>query len=317
MKTALIVGGTGQIGIYLANELLKKKYKIFISTRKITLDKKNKLKIINIDKKVNLVKLNLYKKREISDLIKKINPNIIFYLAGQSSVAKSFKKPKETIASNFNGCKNFLEILKKNKFLGKFINIASSEIFGNQKGLKSLKKKLKPISPYGKAKLKSFNLTKNFRRKFKLKTYNAIIFNCESILRPKNFVIPKICLSAIKAFNGYKKKTEFGNLDVIRDWGWVEEYVKAIYKITLHQPDDIIIATGKYFRLKDLIRYAYDFFGLNWKDHVIETNKLKRPKEIRVVKVSTYQTFNKIGWKAKIYAKNIVIKLIKYYLKQK
>jgi len=317
LKTALIVGGTGQIGIYLANELLKKKYKIFISTRKITLDKKNKLKIINIDKKVNLVKLNLYKKREILDLIKKINPNIIFYLAGQSSVAKSFEKPKETIVSNFNGCKNFLEILKKNKFLGKFINIASSEIFGNQKGLKSLKKKLKPISPYGKAKLKSFNLTKNFRRKFKLKTYNAIIFNCESILRPKNFVIPKICLSAIKAFNGYKKITKFGNLEVVRDWGWAEEYVKAIYKITLHQPDDIIIATGKYFRLKDLIRYAYDFFGLDWKDHVIETNKLKRPKEIRIVKVSTEQTFNKIGWKAKINAKNIVIKLIKYYLKQK
>ena len=317
MKKALIIGGTGQIGVYLANELLKKKYKVFISSRNITPGKINKYKVINIYKKVNFVKLNLYKKKEIKKLVKKINPNTIFYLAGQSNVDKSFKKPKETINSNFNGCKNVLEILKEIKFLGKFINIASSEIFGNQNGFKSLIKKLKPVSPYGKAKLKSFNLTKNFREKFKLKTYNAIIFNCDSIFRPKNFVIPKICLSAIKAFNGQNKKIEFGDLNVVRDWGWVEEYVKGIYKITLNKPDDIIIATGKHFSLKDLIRHAYNFFNLDWKNYIIETNKLRRPKEIRVVKVRIKETFNKIGWKAKTDGKTIVIRLIKYYLKQK
>ena len=317
MKIALIIGGTGQIGVYLANQLLKKKYKVFISSRKIINHKKNKFKIINISKKVNFIKLNLYKKKEVLELIKKIKPNSIYYLAGQSSVDKSFKKPKETILSNFYGCKNVLESLKEIKFSGKFLNIASSEIFGNQKGFKSLNKTLKPVSPYGKAKLKSFNLTKNFRKKFKLKTYNAILFNCDSILRPKNFVIPKICLSAIRAFRGYKEKVKFGDVNVVRDWGWVEEYVECIYKITQKKPDDIIIATGKYFKLKDLIKYAYNFFNLNWKDYIIETNKLKRPQEIKQVKVNTKQTQHKIGWKAKIDGKKVILKLIKYYLKKK
>ena len=63
MKKALIIGGTGQIGVYLANELLKKKYKVFISSRNITPRKINKYKVINIYKKVNFVKLNLYKKK--------------------------------------------------------------------------------------------------------------------------------------------------------------------------------------------------------------------------------------------------------------
>ena len=111
MKIALIIGGTGQIGVYLANYLLKKNYKVFISTRKITNHKK-KFKIINIYKKINFVKLNLYKRKESLDLIKKIKPNSIYYLAGQSSVDKSFKNPKETIISNFNTCKNVLEVLK-------------------------------------------------------------------------------------------------------------------------------------------------------------------------------------------------------------
>ena len=79
----------------------------------------------------------------------------------------------------------------------------------------------------------------------------------------------------------------------------------------------LIIATGKYFRLKDLIRHAFDFFNLDWRDYIIETNKFKRPKEIRIVKVNTEQTFNKIGWKAKTDGKSVIIRLIKYYLKQK
>jgi GDPmannose 4,6-dehydratase len=317
LKTALIIGGTGQIGVYLANHLLKKKYKVFVSSRKINSEKKNKFKILKIYKKINFVKLNLYKKKEIFKIINKIKPNDIFYLAGQSSVDKSFKRPEETIKSNYQGCKNILEVLKEINFKGKFLNTASSEIFGNQKGFRSLNKKLKPVSPYGKAKLKSFKITRTFRKNFQLKTYNAIIFNCDSILRPKDFVIPKICLSAINASRGSVKKIKFGDVNIVRDWGWVEEYVVGIYRIIQKKPDDIILATGKYFKLKDLIKYAYGFFNLDWKNYIIETNELKRPKEIREVKVSTKQTKNKIKWVAKTDGEKSVLKLIKYYLKKK
>jgi GDPmannose 4,6-dehydratase len=317
LKTALIIGGTGQIGVYLASHLLKKRYKVFVSSRKINSEKKNKFKILKIYKKINFVKLNLNKKKEIFKIINKVKPNDIFYLAGQSSVDKSFKRPEETIQSNYQGCKNILEVLKEIKFKGKFLNTASSEIFGNQKGFRSLNKKLKPVSPYGKAKLKSFNITRTFRKNFKLKTYNAILFNCDSILRPKNFVLPKICLSAIKASRGSVRKIKFGDVNVVRDWGWVEEYVVGIYKITQKKPDDIILATGKYFKLKDLIKYAYGFFNLDWKNYIIKTNELKRPKEIREVKVNTKQTKNKIRWAAKTDGKKSILKLIKYYLKTK
>jgi len=317
LKTALIIGGTGQIGVYLANHLLKKKYKVFVSSRKINSEKKNKFKILKIYKKINFVKLNLNKKKEIFKIINKVKPNDIFYLAGQSSVDKSFKRPEETIKSNYQGCKNILEVLKEINFKGKFLNTASSEIFGNQKGFRSLNKKLKPVSPYGKAKLKSFKITRTFRKNFQLKTYNAIIFNCDSILRPKDFVIPKICLSAINASRGSVKKIKFGDVNIVRDWGWVEEYVVGIYRIIQKKPDDIILATGKYFKLKDLIKYAYGFFNLDWKNYIIETNELKRPKEIREVKVSTKQTKNKIKWVAKTDGEKSVLKLIKYYLKKK
>jgi GDPmannose 4,6-dehydratase len=129
--------------------------------------------------------------------------------------------------------------------------------------------------------------------------------------------MPKICLSAIKAFYGHKGKIKFGDINVVRDWGWVEEYVDGIYKMTLKKPDDIIIASGKYYKLKDLIKYAYKFFNLNWEDYIIQSSNLKRPKEIKEVKVNTKQTHRKIGWKAKTDGKKVILKLIKYYLKKK
>ena len=56
-----------------------------------------------------------------------------------------------------------------------------------QKKKISLEAKKKPISPYGKAKLISFNKTKFFRKKNNIKAYNAILFNTESYYRDKKY----------------------------------------------------------------------------------------------------------------------------------
>ena len=57
-------------------------------------------------------------------LLLKNKPKIIFYTASQSSPGKSFKNKKETYLSNYVGCKNFLEIIKKYKIESKFVNFS-------------------------------------------------------------------------------------------------------------------------------------------------------------------------------------------------
>ena len=203
---AIMVGGTGQFGITLSKRLLKEKFKVIITTRSLSRAKK---KLNN--KKLDLKKLNISSKPQIKKLLLKYNPKIIFYLAGQSSPGKSFYSKKETYFSNFIGCRNFLQIIKKYKISSKFINFSSCEIYGSHKKKINLKSKKKPISPYGFAKLKAHIETKKYRESFDLKFYNAIIFNTESVYRPKSYLIPKICLAEIKAKkNGLK--TKFGNI---------------------------------------------------------------------------------------------------------
>lgn len=99
---AIIVGGTGQFGITTGGLLLKKKFKVIITSRS-----PNKKKIFKSNRNLIFEKLDIYNKKEINQLLEKYNPNMIFYYAGQSSPSKSFYQKKETFNSNVIGCKNF------------------------------------------------------------------------------------------------------------------------------------------------------------------------------------------------------------------
>ena len=100
-KNVIIVGGTGHLGISLANLLTKKNYRVFVTTRNKNVQIQNKFK------KIQIIKLNIYNKLDIQKIIKQIKPTIIFYFAGQSRPEISFNKEKETFNSNVIGCKKF------------------------------------------------------------------------------------------------------------------------------------------------------------------------------------------------------------------
>jgi GDPmannose 4,6-dehydratase len=320
-KTVLIIGGTGQLGFYLTNYLSKKKLKLYISTRNLHSSRVFFFKK-NFKNKISFIKINVFKEKKIYNILKRIEPDYIFFLSGQSSVFRSFKKKKETLKSNFINCKIVLDAIIRSGIKVKFFNACSSEIFGNTKKKIQINSIKKPVSPYGQAKLKSFNLVKKYRKIYKLELYNGIIFNCESILRPKHFVIPKICLAAIAANDNEKKNSNqkiyfrFGNIDIKRDWGWCDEYIKKIWKLIHTHNYDFIIATGKTYSLKKLLSVAFSFFNLNWKNYVVSRKKFFRKREINSSAVNFTNLKKYLEIPPKIDGPKIILKMIKYYKKK-
>ena len=312
--SAMIIGGTGQFGILMAKLLQKKKYKVLITSR----NNKKKVDFKRNTKKLSLIKLNVYDKREIKKIIIRFKPELIFYFAGQSSPQLSFKKKKETIKSNFYGCKNVLEVIKENNLDCKFINAASSEMYGHLKNKIDLTTPKKPLSPYGIAKKKSFNLVKMYREKYKMKNYNAILFNTESFLRKKHFVIPKICLAAIYAYK-FNKKTTLNNTLVSREWNWCENQCELIFKFLKKKPQDFISSNGRCYSIEEMLTFAFRYFNLNYKDFIrVKYFSLKK-NEVKIKKTNYLKCLkkNKIKMNFKIYGKSLIIKMIKYYLNEK
>jgi len=310
----LIVGGSGQFGYYFCKLFLKKNYKIYLSTRNI---KNLKLKKIRcLSKKISILKIDVLNKNQVKKILLQVQPDYTLYLAGQSYPSKSFDLKSETLSSNFLGCKNFMQCIKKNSFKTKFFYSSSSEIFGNLNFKVKINSKKNPVSPYGIAKLKAFNLVSYYRKKFNLPFYNGVIFNTESYLRPKDFIIPKICLSAIKAKNSKRKIIfRFGNINAKRDWGWCEEYVSIIWKILKKKPKDFMVASGRTYSVKFLLNVAFSYFNLDWKDYIVQDKSFFRKKEINQVSPNNTYLKKDIKILPKLDGVDIVKRLISFYQK--
>lgn len=311
-KVALITGGSGQIGSYQAKFLLTKNYKIFITTR--NLKKENNLKKLKILKKVKIIKTNLRNEKNNITLLKKIQPDEIYFYSGISNIKKTINNPSQTFQDNYKSCKNLIIAMKKVSPKSTFFSANSIQIFGNKQAKFNISNNnFNPTTPYAKAKLKSYLFLKKYRRKFNLRIFNGLFLNTESVLRPKFYVISKICSFVSKINKKSKTKLRLGNIDIKRDWGWCEEYVYIVWKYIQGPPDDFIIGTGKTYSLKYMIKTAFDFCGYDWKKHIKIDKSLIRKHEIQNISANIKKTFKKTGFQPKIHGKKLIKKLIEYY----
>ena len=192
-KTALITGISGQDGAYLAQFLLKKKYKVIGTDRIINKNKYWRLKKLKIINKILFKKMNFEKLTDIKKIIKKHNIHEIYNLAAQSYVGQSFIEPLNTANITGLGVLRILETIRTLKPKIKFYQASSSEMFGNSVAKRQSENTVfQPQSPYAISKLFGHYITKNYRESYKLFAVSGILFNHESPLRGDKFVTKKI-----------------------------------------------------------------------------------------------------------------------------
>jgi GDPmannose 4,6-dehydratase len=92
---------------------------------------------------------------------------------------------------------------------------------------------------------------------------NGILFNHESPVRGETFVTRKITRAASKIALGLQDKLYLGNLDAKRDWGHAKDYVKMMWLILqADEPEDWVIATGGTTAVRDFVRMAFKYTGI-------------------------------------------------------
>jgi GDPmannose 4,6-dehydratase len=298
-KKALIFGITGQDGAYLTKLLIAKGYNVFGVSR-YPIKKTKNFKILNINlKKKNFFVINKPNLQKVIKVIKISKCDKIFFLSGITSVNYSLKNPIKTLNLNI---KYIFFVLEACKIIGKKIKIynsISSECFGSQKKI-SETSKFNPQSPYGLSKTVSYYLTKYYRETFNMWISNGILFNHESSLRPKKFVIKKIVEQIKKIERGKSNKILLGNTNISRDWGWAPEIVNFIYKISnMQKPDDFVIATGKTFKLKKLINLFLKKININKKIYVSQNTNLIRDNDIKYNSANLNKLYSKFKSKPK------------------
>jgi GDPmannose 4,6-dehydratase len=311
-KAALILGITGQDGAYLAKLLLDKGYRVHGTSRDRDTANLANLRALGIADRITLHSAVPTDFRTLLAAVGAAEPQEVYNLSAQSSVALSFEQPVETIDAALNGMVNALEVVR---FLDPRIRVysaSSGECFGNlPDGPATEETPFRPCSPYGVAKAAAHWLVANYREAYGLFVCSGILFNHESPFRPARFVTQRIVRGALDIAEGRATQLRLGNLKVARDWGYAPEYVDAMWRmLQLDRPEDFVIATGRAASLEEFVERSFRAFGLNWRDHVVVDESLFRPLDIMISVGRPDKARTLLGWTPQTYFPDLIGKLV-------
>jgi len=303
MKKALISGISGQDGSYLSEFLLEKGYEVWGIVRRNSIPEHHDTRIAKLvdEGKIHTEYGDMLDPPSLSDIVCKVQPDEIYNLAAQSHVGISFRQPSFTVQTNALGVMNILEVMRQHAPHAKFYQASSSEMFGNSidaDGYQRLSTPMRPVSPYGCAKLFAHNTVRVYRESYGLFAVNGVLFNHESPRRGRNFVTQKIIKGALEIKAGRKEKLELGNLDSFRDWGHSKDYVRAMYLMLQREtPSDWLVATGESHSVRDLCHLVFSRLGMDYEKYVVVNPQFIRPNELDVLKGDASVTRQALGWK--------------------
>jgi GDPmannose 4,6-dehydratase len=310
---ALICGISGQDGTYLAELLLKKGYTVIGTSRDAQTASFSSLQRHGIADKIQFESMATHDFRSVIHLLRKVEPDEIYNLSGQSSVGLSFGQPVETLDSIITGTLNIMESIR---FLGKpirFYNAGSGECYGNTEANGAVEDDpFRPRSPYAVAKATAYWLVANYREAYGLHASTGILFNHESPIRPQRFVTRKIIATACRIAQGSGERLTLGNLEIYRDWGWAPEYVDAMWRMMqCDAAGDFVIATGTSHSLESFVATTFAELDLDWRDHTDVSASLLRPTDISKGQGNAAKAERLLGWKAKAHMPEVISLMVR------
>ena len=301
VKSALVIGATGQDGSYLCEYLLALGYNVFGLKRRST---REGIVIPNVHYLVG----DVLDGSSISDALMSSKPDEVYNLAADSFVGSSWSQPMEQAEVTGLGCLRVLDAIRiyQKDVTGtvKFYQASTSELFGSSPAPQNELTPFHPRSPYGCAKLYAHAITVNYRESYGMFACCGILFNHESPRRGQEFVTQKIVTQAVEVAMGKREYIELGSLDAKRDWGYAPEYVAAMHLILQQKkPSDYVVATGVTHTIREFLEYVLSLANLSIDCVRIDENNI-RPAETWELRGDTSK-INSIGWEPTIRLKEL------------
>ncbi|MCS3601280.1 dTDP-glucose 4,6-dehydratase [Buttiauxella sp. BIGb0471] len=328
----IVTGGAGFIGSAVVRHIIEATNDEVMVVDKLTYAGNiESLAPVSNNERYSFRQIDICDRVALDSAFKEFQPDAVMHLAAESHVDRSIDGPAAFIETNIVGTYVLLEAARhywsqltssaKEHF--RFHHISTDEVFGDLHDTESLFTETTPYapsSPYSASKASSDHLVRAWSRTYGLPT---LVTNCSNNYGPYHFpekLIPLVILNALEG----KPLPVYGNGCQIRDWLYVEDHARALYKVvTEGQPgetynigghnerknidvvrticrllDEIVAEKpSKIVRFEDLITYVTDRPGHDLR-YAIDASKIER----------------ELGWKPTETFESGIRKTVEWYL---
>jgi GDP-4-dehydro-6-deoxy-D-mannose reductase len=290
LTKALIIGVTGFVGKHLAKELLDSGWDVH-GTRLPT-------ETANLD--IPVFGLDILDAAATKGILKKVNPDCIFHLAAQSSVAISWKQPALTVDINIKGAINLLEAVREMEIPSRVLLVGSGDEYGhvlpdwlpiNEDT------SLRPGNIYAMTKISQGMLGQIYARAYGLEIVIVRAFNHIGPGQTETFVVPGFCKQIADIEAGVNAGViRVGNLEAKRDISDVRDVVRA-YRLLADKgisSEIYNVGSGKAVAIGEILDML---IGLSSAKITVEQDPARmRPSDTPVIEADIAKLVACTGW---------------------
>lgn len=290
----LITGAAGQDGSFLADLHIRQGDNVWG-----TVSSKNQLSTKFSFEHVNST---LEDEKTAIHILDKIVPDRIYHVAAvhSSSTTKfpiSEEIRKKMFACHVSTTKNILEWQVHNSSC-RLVVALSSQMYSPVGRITKVSEtsQVNPSNFYAETKVQAMNLLRQYREKYDLKAFGAILFNHTSLRSKSSFLFPHLARELAALVRGESKKVNLNDASALIDITHAYEVCNGLYQlINTNEPQEIIFSSGELVKISEIISKTVSRLNLNL-NAAIES-KTRDDLTRKFVVGNNSLAWEKLGWK--------------------